>query len=531
MDFGMKRGMRGTGHLNWTRTAVAVLYAVMIAGALLLGIFFPHVGFGRDYLCVNYLPSEVLIPFGCVFLAGLYLLTGALPRRDDRLGRWMLIGSCALLLAFQVAAAWNYYFLTDWDVLRIIGLSDAVAHGRDLSEFSFYFSRCPNNLGISALFSGIVWIVHHLGLHSQEYFALICFQCMINTMTGALLAYALRIQIDDLRLEAFGYLLYVLLLGISPWVTIPYTDSVGLFLPILVYVIWLKRKTIRHPWLWMAFVSGFAYYIKPHTLIVLIAVLLSEALARFPRLVSRSILKKFASMAAGAVLGLAVAQIGIFSMGVEIDHNLTFDVPHFFMEGMNDYSQGDYSEEDVTYSGSFSTLSERNAANWKRAFYRIRTMGFVGFAKLMVRKTLANYYDGTFSWGAEGVFFKEVFPGNQSGFSRFLRGLYYTRDYASEGKYFTVWSNFEQMLWLSALAVSVCSVLKRPDLEFSGALLTVIGISVFELIFECRARYFYTFVPFYALLAAYGARTFSERFRPALARRRGKEAPEPAPRD
>ena len=37
-------------------------------------------------------------------------------------------------------------------------------------------------------------------------------------------------------------------------------------------------------------------------------------------------------------------------------------------------------------------------------------------------------------------------------------------------------------------------------------MLTIIGLSLFELLFEARARYLYIYAPFYILLAVYGVR-------------------------
>ena len=496
--------------LRWILESAGPLYGIMIFGILCICIFLSHIEFGRDFLCRNCISAAVLIPIGCFFAAGLFAFSEQFPTRLKRDGKLMLLAASVLLLFIQIYAAWNYYFITDWDVMRIINLSDAVVHGRDLSEFSFYFSRCPNNLFISFIFTCITRFVHFIGFHDYEYFGLICFQCIINTLTGAVLAFVIQERLKDFRFSVFGYLLYVLLVGFSPWVVVPYTDVTGLIFPILIYAIYLKRHSMKNrilPWFFIAFLSGVGYYIKPHALILTIAIVFVEFLNRFPRIFTRRILKPLAAIGSGAVLGLALSQLAIVSMGVTIDHELMFDIPHFFMEGMNDYDMGDYSEEDVTYSGSFNTLAERNQANLKRAFYRIKTMGFIGTMKLMVRKTLTNYYDGTFAWGTEGVFFKEVLEEKATPLCSFFRSLFYTRDYASVGKHYALWANFQQMIWFTILLISAFSAYGKCDPEKAVAFFGVIGITVFELIFEARSRYLYTFLPFYVLLAVYGARS------------------------
>lgn len=132
----------------------------------------------------------------------------------------------------------------------------------------------------------------------------------------------------------------------------------------------------------------------------------------------------------------------------------------------------------------------------------------MGVAKLLVRKTLTNYYDGTFCWSGEGKFFAEVRQETGTRFCKFVRGLYYTRDYSQEGKYYVVWSNFQQMIWMTLLFISVFSLCRLEKTTHSDVkdilMLGIIGLTVFELVFEARARYLFTYIPIYIILGMYG---------------------------
>ena len=88
--------------------------------------------------------------------------------------------------------------------------------------------------------------------------------------------------------------------------------------------------------------------------------------------------------------------------------------------------------------------------------------------------------------------------------SGFLRGLYYNRNYRSVGKYNTVWINFVQMIWLTCLGLGILGVCYKNQKEKSVLMLSVIGLTIFELLFEARSRYLYAYVPLYILLAIYG---------------------------
>ena len=74
------------------------------------------------------------------------------------------------------------------------------------------------------------------------------------------------------------------------------------------------------------------------------------------------------------------------------------------MMGLNPETKGVYSAEDVRYSRSFVTASERTQANIAVGNQRLQEMGFFGTLKQLAQKMLTLYNDGTFAWGKEGNF-------------------------------------------------------------------------------------------------------------------------------
>ena len=79
------------------------------------------------------------------------------------------------------------------------------------------------------------------------------------------------------------------------------------------------------------------------------------------------------------------------------------------MMGLNPEKKGVYSAEDVRYSRSFVTASERTQANIAVGKQRLQEMGFFGTLKQLAQKMLTLYNDGTFAWGKEGNFLQTVF--------------------------------------------------------------------------------------------------------------------------
>lgn len=64
-----------------------------------------------------------------------------------------------------------------------------------------------------------------------------------------------------------------------------------------------------------------------------------------------------------------------------------------------------------------------------------------------------------------------------------------------------IFQGIEQGVWLTTLFLTLgVSMLKRKD-ECTVAMLSIIGLTLFTLLFEARARYLYTYAPIFIYLA------------------------------
>lgn len=105
-----------------------------------------------------------------------------------------------------------------------------------------YFSTYPNNILIVILFSKIIKLCTILSLHNYSYFMLIVTILFIANISGVLLFRTLELLKFDTCIQYVGYIYYILLVSISPWLSIPYTDSVGVIFPILLLYLYIKSK-------------------------------------------------------------------------------------------------------------------------------------------------------------------------------------------------------------------------------------------------------------------------------------------------
>lgn len=489
------------------RQALAWIYVFLLGGSLLACLFLSHIDFSRKYLTVQFLPAFMLLAFGLLFVFGIYpycvRLAGLGP------GKQILLALTVLLFFLQIFAASQYWFRTAWDVPTVNNTASAIAHGEDPSELRWYFSEFPNNLMLVWVFSLFYRAAHLVGLHGQEYFFIICIQCLLNSLCGLLLAQTVYKLFKSRSITVLGYSLYVFLVGISPWVSVPYSDSMGLPVPIAITSLYVNRERARYkwlPWLCMGALAVIGYRIKPQTMIAFIAVLMAEAIHQLKSGFSRENLRRLAAGGCAVLVGFAgsflFCKLAIRSMNFPVDREGSFGAAHFFMMGLNTETMGAYNSDDNAYSNSFPSVAERNRGNMELAIERIKEMGPVGLMKHLARKTLTNYYDGTFAWGGEGYFFSGMNEPKDNPFCGFFRGLYYGGD--NPGKYYPLWTNFAHMVWLTVLFLAIMSVFSPENPEKDMMLLSVIGLTLFELLFEARARYLFTYVPIYIILALYG---------------------------
>lgn len=192
------------------------------------------------------------------------------------------------------------------------------------------------------------------------------------------------------------------------------------------------------------------------------------------------------------------------SLGIETDPERELGPTHFLMMGLNWDRCGVYSGDDVGYSASFATVAERTAANLQTAKNRVQSMGITGLAKHLARKSLVNFGDGTYAWGREGGFYSYVFPSRNHMVSPFLRDVFYT-----DGSCYPYFAVFQQLIWITILLSSAGIMLyplteEERTAEVGVIALSLVGLVLFQTIFEARARYFFAYSPLYIHAAVLG---------------------------
>lgn len=500
---------------NIIEKVIKAFFVIMTGIILILLLFFSN----TCYICrKEFLFSNIVMMSGII----LCIITGAavfycLRKYFDRykIPYSLVVKILAVLLfLFQIYMAYNIYFRVGWDVNTVFKAAKQIAYGHNGQLNSSYFSRYSNNLFLASFYSVVLKAGRLAGICTKRggEFLLIIINCLISTASCMLIFNILRKFFGEKSAFA-GFLLGIASFGISPWVVVPYSDSVGLIFPVLILYVYVRDEKSRAGKIFRYFLiiilSAVGYMIKPQIVIMPIAIIMTEAVHAFNDKNRKVILKKGFILVCGIVLSLTVfkcADLMYEKEGFVINKELSAGAPHFLKMGLNKDTNGVYSREDVDVSIAIATRKERNRVNIDICKRRLADFGFKGYMLHLWKKTLVNYNDGTFAWGVEGGHFKKIYKAPDNKAAEVLRSFYYT-----DGKNHIKWGTFAQAVWLLILFLCFVSGICRTNEDnrkmYSVLLLAIMGLTAFELLFEARARYLYAYTPVYCILAGCGVHT------------------------
>ena len=423
------------------------------------------------------------------------------------------------LFAAEVYICFNIVFASNWDpgTVWYAALSRAYDDLIGMGDYNIYLSRYPNNHVLLFLYTACYRFNRSFGILREEYSRMLPIVIDCATISGAVyLTYKELCLIVKKNYAFLGYMLCVLLAGLSPWMVICYSDSLGILFPILTLYLYTKPykdKSGRVAGRIAAvIVCCFGYFIKPQCAIALIAIVCLE-LINFLKCRELKKLGRVLLLIVGAAICVSVNSRVLTAIyeatGIQMDVERRFGMSHFFMMGLNEKSGGAYSDDDVNFSASIESAKERTSANFSRAIERVRSMGASGYVKHTCKKILTAYHDGTFAWGMEGSWYNKIVEDVNQKMAPFLQSLFYP-----DGSRYEVLKNSEQLVWIFTLLFTTLAGFFRENEESRDTIdiikLSVIGPTMFQILFEVRARYLFLYVPFFCMLAAVGFSRFED---------------------
>ena len=417
-----------------------------------------------------------------------------------------------LLIAFQVLMVKDLYFETGWDVEHITKaiknfLKTGILDDRSIFDGHKYFSIYPNNLFLTNIFVIISKIVTSIFGEQYFYRALVIIGVILVDLAGILTVKTIGNFTDKKIFKIIGALVFILFIGTSPWILVPYSDTYSILFPIAILYNYTKKDKKLYNYLLIGLCSYMGYLIKPTVLIVLIAIVIIEGYMLLLNIKIKENRKTRARKVIKNVIFVLIGVMLVFLLkfalskvtNYQLDKKYELSFYHYLMMGINERTVGAYNGEDVKNSITKSSYEERIQYNKQVFLERLKSMSVSDIINFYTTKMLVNYNDGTFAWGKEGGFYKEI-NYNNDWLAKILKSYYY-----NYGKRSTIFTNIMQFIWIFILVFDlICAILKKFDRNLAVAFLSLIGLTLFLLLFEARARYLYLYSSFYILIAVLG---------------------------
>lgn len=519
---------------NWShRLACGLMTAVLVAYALVCVIVLfidRNVSYFTSRFNIPLLPNlAILVPV----VASAFLLRRHFARGESNrlkgsvlpgLNRKISIIATVALFCYQVASLYFAGFLTGWDVsvVRTASVLPApISQTLPSNDFLYsYFSRYPNNLLMLIL------------LRAQDRFRMLAapsittgaFYALVSMLLVSLSFYLFTRVSAELfghtKLSTLADTIYLVLVGLSPWYMIPYSDTYGLFLCTAMLWLLASHHDSVASFVSLGLLGAVGYNIKPTCVFVIISVCLAWLLESWGTAAFRKAILSCAVLATAFAISLEAINITIERLDISWDDDARITASHFAMMGLNDETDGVYYENDVQLSSSQPTVKAREETNKAVIRERLESYGPIGLTKHLVKKTLVNFNDGTFAWAVEGHFFEEPFGVAADNESNFFSSYIYPPESPTGATAYSVFCTIEQGLWIICLIGIPLGLLnlgrgKRPLFHSENQSGTpqatwlviaycVSAMLLFLLVFEARARYLYLYSGFFVLLGMNG---------------------------
>lgn len=506
---------------------IAILFLVLFLPILFSIVFVDKgVNYPEYYKLTTYLPNVLLFLIGAVLILVLVLFGRRLNKTEINKKNSLIVNSI-LFVCFVVLAIVNIkiskciQFQSAWaDPLNVSYAARRSLEGHSIDEDTFYYTLAVNNVPIVYFISRLLKVFDVLkSFPYSEHFFLIEVNCIIISAVG----FAGSVILEKVSRKFTPLLVFVptygVLAALSPWKVFFYTDMAGFFFPVLallMYVLYLQKESWFRYICWGLFVvfGIFSGLVKPTAFIPLIAVTMVELL-RTVCLDSKKLIKS--GILLGILVCFAVLLLGPYKkhMYSELQYTYNKDLAQTWTNFLNMGANGEYmgtcnGEDSGMMIGKYQDQpgEVRHKAELQSFANRIKERGFWGNISFYHRKLVMTFNDGTFSWFKEGI--ANFFSGFGEDISASRLKPFLWSYYWEFGENFLLFTTIHQLFWIMVLTLvpfGTLRLLKKNGNEHNfvfAVVVSVIGVILFQMLFETRARYLICSLPVIIFAASFG---------------------------
>lgn len=420
----------------------------------------------------------------------------------------------AVVLSIGGAAACTWLALqlryeVGWDVGVVDDISRTVTSDAPLTQAQAgYLSRYPNTLALLALHNAGRAIAEAFGGDPGVVLVLLNGLCLAVTLQAT---HALGSLLGRPAAGLAAQVLVLLLVGLSPWMAVAYTDILALPFTILGPLMLMRSRRASSRTraglllVGSAACTAIAVHVKTTPAVLVVAGVLYALLLILRR--PERWLRGVGTLVAGLIL-VGAALFGLRATApalagvpaAAVDRSRTPPPIWWFAMGTNERVVNDtvrYGGYDPLLVGLTRELDSDMAGVIARAYldHRMEQLGPTGYVVFLVRKAVFTWGDGTFwAWNEGADARSESFT--HTGTADWVRS--WNR---AEYPYWQVRGAIATGLWCVLLVVLGVRLLRSP-LRHDAVLvaLTLLGFAAFTLLSQGRSRYLLVAVPLVAAL-------------------------------
>ena len=420
----------------------------------------------------------------------------------EKKGKLIIMLMFILLFIVQLIILNNIYFKTGWDASHLFATAEHYAKTDVFKNSMYYlqypyFDVYPNNIFLTSIFGILIKIALSFNILEVHKF-LVILSIILVDIAGIVMVKTIGNFTSKKTLKILGATIFVLFIGLSPWYIIPYSDTYSILFPISVLYNYTKENKKFHNYLLIGLFSFLGYLIKPTNIIILIAIFILEFFKVLFNILKnpKIMLKNFIGIFLGILIVFLFNTQLLKLINYTSDNTYALSPYHYIMMGLNTKTTGTFSTTDVLNSLSINNYDNRIKYNQNVISDRLSEFSFNSFIEFYSKKLLVNFNDGTFSWGKEGLFYLSE-TNNSSPLSNCLKDIFY-----SYGNKYIFFSSIMQIIWIFILlTILIGTSLKNVNYKYCTIYLTLIGLTLFLLLFEARARYLYIYAPYFIILS------------------------------
>lgn len=444
--------------------------------------------FNNIYNTWNY--SVPIVIISVLAYIGIFLLINKFISKRKNIDNKNIILIFAFVIFLQVIVGTLFQVSPEWDVKDLFETANKIAQGKQISPSYFYTYK--NNLEMESIVLLICMIAKAVKFISQYDLAMYINVIMIDM--AILFTYLCARKIYDEKKAVTVFLFLILMTPIYLYVPIIYTDTFTMFVPVLLYFLYLKSKEQeKHKILYytlMGVILAFGMLLKPTTAIIMIAIIIINL-----------IYDKFKDTAKIVISAIPIAIILIVLFNTfmpkiifknwdeELYEEQRFPISNWIMMGIN--GKGAYNTFDYMAMSRIKGYQEKNDFATSKIKERIEKIKKDGINEFLKEKT-------TYTWG-DGAYFAQV----MLKISPVRKGVQH--EYITvEGQKVVIYKYFSQAEQFAMLILMLFSVLNIKDKNKNILKLSIFGVVLFFLVWETRSRYLANYIPIMTLLSVEG---------------------------